>query len=151
MKKLMALVLSFGLFLLGMAPVMAAGQAVPAPAAATSLSVPATAEFGIPEPDQARLLSDDELQEVDGEWIWAAAGAIYGAIKGWHQCDTCSLTGKVAASATGAVIGATVGAYAAAAEAVSGAVGVGMAVGAYLAGDKALEVSVDGIKKATSK
>jgi len=67
MKKLMTLVLSFGLVLLGMAPVMAASQTLQSPISAAGLSTPASAGFDIPEPDQARPLDDEELQEVDGE------------------------------------------------------------------------------------
>jgi len=63
MKKLMALVLSFGLVLLG----MAASQTLPSSILTTSLSIPAAAGFDIPGPDQARHLNDEELRKVNGE------------------------------------------------------------------------------------
>jgi len=77
MKKLMTLVLSFGLVLLGMAPVMAAD------------SVSAVKVFGssqyeydtlaVPEPLSSAALSDEALEEVDGE---GGIGAILGGLGG---------------------------------------------------------------------
>ena len=67
MKKLMAFVLSFGLVLLGTAPVMAASQTLSSPIPVASLSTATNTGFDIPDPDQAHPLSDEELQEVDGE------------------------------------------------------------------------------------
>ena len=158
MKKLMALVLSLGLVLLGTAPVMAAGQAATCPAKA-HVAQPVTLKttqldlngFAVPEPPSSSTLTDDDLENTQGEWGWAVAGAIVGAYKAVKSCDNCSLVGKVAAGFTGAVVGATVGAYAAAGALVSETVGAIAGTVAGIAGYHAVKTSVDNIKKATGR
>ena len=73
MKTLMALVLSFGMVLLGTAPVMAAGQLM-APKAAANLNAPvktlkpdpSLTQPAIPEPLGFRTMSDTTLNRVVG-------------------------------------------------------------------------------------
>jgi len=89
MKKLMAFVLSFGLVLLGTAPVLAAGQTF----ALSSSTKPATAVLpvnnidkidtgkvkgvDIPEPPDFGMLSDGELEEVEGEGAEGIIGGFF--------------------------------------------------------------------------
>ncbi|WP_457637652.1 hypothetical protein [Oceanithermus sp.] len=101
MKKLMALVLSVGLVLLGTAPVMAAGQSVSGPKTLTPpvmtniakplpknlCEITDLCQIKIPEPPGMEALSDGELEEVEGEGligavIGAAVGFVSGAIVG---------------------------------------------------------------------
>lgn len=152
MKKLMTLVLSFGLVLLGMAPVMAAGQAVKVQVPASAqITQPGPHGFAIPEPVNSSTLTDDDLESIQGEWGWAVAGAIVGAYKAVKSCDDCSLAGKVAAGVTGAVVGATVGSIAAAGAMVSEVAGAIAGTVAGIAGYHAVKTSVDNIKKATGR
>ena len=88
MKKLMALVLSLGLVLLGTAPVMAAGQTFALspstkPAAAVlpvndieKIDTGKMKGVGIPEPPEFGMLSDDELEEVEGEGFFGVVGGL---------------------------------------------------------------------------
>ena len=95
MKKLMVLVLSFGLVLLGTAPVMAAGQTFAlSPSAKPAAAVLPVNDIEkidtgkmkgveIPEPPGFGMLSDQELEEVEGEGLASAAvGAVVGAVLG---------------------------------------------------------------------
>ena len=95
MKKLMVLALSFGLVLLGTAPVMAAGQTfAPVPGAspvagAPSISDPSKIDtsdlstINILEPPGFVTLGDEALQEVNGQGlIGAIAGGLLGMVGG---------------------------------------------------------------------
>ena len=89
MKKLMVLVLSFGLVLLGTAPVMAAGQTFALspstkPAAAVlpvndieKIDTGKMKGIEIPEPPGFGVLSDEELEETTGEGL---VGAVVGGV-----------------------------------------------------------------------
>jgi len=92
MKTLMALVLSFGMVLLGTAPVMAAGQPM-APKAAVNLNAPiktpkpdpSLTQPAIPEPPGFRTMSDEELEGVDGEGFFGVLGGLVLAGDGLHN------------------------------------------------------------------
>jgi len=130
MKTLMALVLSFGMVLLGTAPVMAAGQLM-APKAAANLNAPvktlkpdpSLTQPAIPEPPGFRTMSDEELEGVDGEGLIGAilgglAGMVTGALQYGIDAAVGSMTGHstanahdfVATVAKSAAAGAAVGA-----------------------------------------
>jgi len=92
MKKLMALVLSLGLVLLGTAPVMAAGQTFALspstkPAAAVlpvndieKIDTGKMKGVEIPEPADVGTLNDDELRNVEGNQLATEiGGALIGA------------------------------------------------------------------------
>lgn len=88
MKKPMALVPSLGLVMLGTVPVMAAGQTFapvtgPAPVAgAPSISNPSKIDTSdlstiqFPEPPNFGTLSDEELEEVEGEGFFGVVGGL---------------------------------------------------------------------------
>jgi len=116
MKRLMALVLSLGLVLLGTAPVMAAGQAAKAAPPSQQEQV---VQVAVPS---GTAMEDGELEDVQGEFgplayialrgiIGGVAGAIVGAVKSYAD------TGRVNAK--------TVAAYAAAGVITGVASGVG--------------------------
>ena len=117
MKRLMALVLSIGLVLLGTAPVMAAGQAVKA-------APPAQQEQAVQVavPDGAAM-GESELADVQGELapltyvalrgiIGAAAGAIVGAVKSYADTGKVNPKTVAAYAAAGLVTGVAGGASA---------------------------------------
>ena len=89
MKKLMALVLSLGLVLLGTAPVMAAGQ-ITAGAKVQAAHQPAALQtaqlepnsLAIPEPPNFDILSEGELEKIEGKQAIVGpelGGALIGA------------------------------------------------------------------------
>ena len=119
MKTLMALVLSLGMVLLGTAPVMAAGQLM-APKAPVNFSAPvkilkpdpSLTQPAIPEPPGFRTMSDEELEQIEGEFgplayiaarglIGAVVGAVAGAVKSY--VDTGHVNAKTVAA--GAALG----------------------------------------------
>jgi len=101
MKTLMALVLSFGMVLLGTAPVMAAGEGINGAAASQQLK---SKGVQITLPD-TKIISDDELEETSGEVAPEVIGGIVGAIVG-------GVAGYRDAGWKGAIVGASVGALA---------------------------------------
>ena len=93
MKTLMALVLSFGMVLLGTAPVMAAGQLM-APKAPVNLNAPvktqkpdpALTQPAIPEPPGFRTMSDDELSDISGDLdFFMTASGVFNTINGFRN------------------------------------------------------------------
>ena len=128
MKTLMALVLSFGMVLLGTAPVMASGQVLPVDRTANT-DGSSLSQIAIPEPLVLEELGDTELEEVDGEGLFAAAagavggfigGAIGGAITAavytyaqdgsvnWTAVGAGMLGGAIGTAIEGAIVGAIV-------------------------------------------
>jgi len=91
MKILMALVLSFGMVLLGTAPVMASGQVLNAPKSAIALSAPmqplkanpSFSQLVIPTLPELESLGDEELDLITGDGLGCAvAGAAFGVAVG---------------------------------------------------------------------
>ena len=126
MKRLMALVLSLGLVLLGTAPVMAAGQTfalVPGPgpvAGALLISNPSKIDTGglstikIPEPPGFGTLSDQELEEVEGEGFFGVVGGLVMAGDGVKEMvDNDSSVGERIWGAVKFVAGVFIAAYSA--------------------------------------
>lgn len=142
MKKLMATVLSLGLVLLDATPVMATGQTFAiSPSikpAETVLPVNDIEKIDngmmkgvdIPEPPGFGMLSDEELEHVEGEgvagvFIGAVAGFIGGAVGGaitaavytyastgsvdWSAVGAGTLGGAVGTAIEGAIVGAVAG------------------------------------------
>ncbi len=115
MKKLMAIVLSFGLVLLGTAPVMAAGQlAKAAPPVQQEQAVQVIVPGGA-------AMDEGELADVQGELaplayvalrgiIGAAAGAIVGAVKSYADTGKVNPKTVAAYAAAGLVTGVAGGA-----------------------------------------
>jgi len=91
MKKLMALVLSVGMVLLGTVPVMAAGQnALSTPIQTSNSNAPASVEFAVPAPIALKSLDDKDLMDTTGKDGWslvigALSGAAAGAANSWLE------------------------------------------------------------------
>lgn len=122
MKKPMALVPSLGLVMLGAAPVMAAGQTFapvtgPAPvASAPSISNPSKIDTSdlstiqFPEPPNFGTLSDEALQEVNGQGVvCAVAGAVFEIAVGAFIAYTAWATGSDPGNAVEAAVEAAAG------------------------------------------
>ncbi len=96
MKKLMALVLSLGLVLLGTAPVMAAGQAAKAEPPARQQKV---VQVVLPQGEQ---LQTDELKDTTGELDFFLVGSgVFNTINGFRNAVQAAETNNV----TGVFIG----------------------------------------------
>ena len=108
-KKRLAVLLVFGLLLMGVTPALAAGEQVKAAAPAQQGEV---VQVVVPESIE---LSDEEIGDVQGQWFWAVAGAIIGGYEAYRSCSNCSVAKKAAVTAFGALVGAVGGAYAEAA------------------------------------
>ena len=128
MKTPMALVLSLGMVLLGTAPVVASGQVRPFDRTANT-DGSSFIQIAIPEPLVLEELGDKELDEVDGEGVFAAtAGAVGGFIGGaiggaigaavhtyvqngnvdYAAVGANMLGGAIGGAITGAIVGAVV-------------------------------------------
>ncbi len=77
-KKGLAVLLVFGLLLMGVTPVLAAGEQVKAAAPAQQGEIVQVVVPGSPQ------LSDEEISDVQGQWTWSVAGAILGTYQALH-------------------------------------------------------------------
>jgi len=116
-----------GLILLGTAPVMASGQVLPFDRT-TNTDGSSFSQIAIPEPLVLVELGDKDLEEVDGEGLFAAAGAVGGFIGGaiggaitaavytyaqdgsvnWTAVGAGMLGGAIGTAIEGAIVGAIV-------------------------------------------
>lgn len=88
-----------GLFLMSLSPSLAAGEegaARPLEGDAVSVVLPA-----------AELLSDEQLEDVQGEWGWVLFSAATNAAYNYATCSGCDSEERLAAAAMGALLGAT--------------------------------------------
>ncbi len=95
MKKLMTLVISLGLVLLGTAPVMAAGQQTKAPTPEQQKVV----QVVLP---QGELLQTDDLKDTTGELdFWLIGSGVFNTVNGFKSAVQAAETNNV----TGVFIG----------------------------------------------
>ena len=123
MKKLMALVLSFGLVLLGAMPAMAAGQGTQyATASSFNSDTSFSVELSNDVPAEFYVLEDEELLEITGqkvirsfqdfvETVGKAAAAAYMLGDDWSGNILNDIAGITAAVSAGIDVIDTVGCY----------------------------------------
>ncbi len=80
-KKGLAVILVFGLLLMGVTPTLAAGAQVKAAATAQQEEI---VQVVVPEGPE---IGDKSLEGIQRQWYWAVAGAIVGAYTAYKQWE----------------------------------------------------------------